>query len=173
MKNCIYKIVMILICAIISLPAMEVSQAEKEKKAKEEKINTCLAKFSKNPVPQYIVNAASFSKKNKFEVGELVIIREIIGKRNYWYACVTDVRTYTSGIFLGIKGNSSIGGLSGTYPPELIGKLQVPSLAELNIKNIVDQINARTLKIEDVEPPRLPQELYDRVKEALEKSKTP
>ena len=93
MKNNIFKIAIILLSGVIALPAMELSQAEKEKRAKarEAKINACLANLPSTPVPKLFLDDASFSENNTFEIGEKVIFNTAENPNQYWYGCVINI----------------------------------------------------------------------------------
>ena len=171
MKNNIFKIAIILLSGVIALPAMELSQAEKEKraKAKEAKINACLANLPSTPVPKLFLDDASFSENNTFEIGEKVIFNTAENPNQYWYGCVINIinSNQRMGPIIAIqKKTNQKRALYGKN----IGKIQVvPSLKHINIKNIANQIRTGKLKKEDIKPPVLPQEMYDKIIEEEKK----
>lgn len=157
----------ILLFITISLWAMQPLK-QKRSNVEKEKIHACLRQISSNAVPKSIVKDASFSNKNSFEIGEKVIVLSHI--KEYIYGCIVDVEFQKSHVRFRIEMRHEKYGPIFTHRlANDIGKILTPSLVNLSIDSIVTQIKSRKLKLEDIKPPRLPQELYDKVIEALTK----
>lgn len=158
----------ILLFVTISLWAMQPLK-RKRSKVESKKIHACLSQISSNAVPKSIVEDASFSNKNSFEIGEKVIV--LSHKKEYFYGCIVDIELRQSPVLFKIDMFDKEHGPQFTRRlANDIGKILPPSLVNLSIDSIVTQIKSRKLKLEDIEPPRLPKEVYERVLEALKES---
>jgi hypothetical protein len=170
----VLNIVFLVVCSN-SLMGMQTSESEVlKKKQEDEAYSKCMSTLSNLPtqlVPQKIVKDASFDPSNTFQRGELVITPNIAGTF-YMYSCVEDLYVSQNRKMVGIRRNYPSPNFPVGFEPGSVGKLkihQVVPLVEQNAKKIADLIKTGKLKQEDIRPPILPEELYEKVKEYLKK----
>ena len=140
----------------------------------QEKIDKCVANLPKKPASAEFLKTVSFDENNNFQIGEIVLTPNVSG-RSYWFSCVTslgyDLSFNPPLPRIGVKRNFPSPGYSASFGPRSVGKLtveqQAKPLVELTISNIIGLLKSGKMHINDIKPPKLTEDLFDKVIETM------